>query len=73
MSAVSIRLPDDIFTRLEELARLTGRSKTFYMIEAIREHLDDFEDLHIAEKRLIELRAGRSKTHSLNEVERSQI
>ena len=71
MSAVSIRLPDDISTRLQNLAQTTGRSKTFYMIEAIREHLDDLEDVYIAEKRLIEIRAGRSKTYSLEEVERS--
>jgi RHH-type transcriptional regulator, rel operon repressor / antitoxin RelB len=49
----------------------TWQSKTFYMIEAIREHLDDLEDLYIAEQRLIEIRAGRSKTHTLEEVERS--
>ena len=71
MSAVSIRLPDDVSARLQDLAQLTGRSKTFYMIEAIREHLDDLEDLYIAENRLIEIRAGRSKTYSLEEVERS--
>ena len=71
MSAVSIRLPDDVSMRLQDLAQLTGRSKTFYMIEAIREHLDDLEDLYMAEKRLIEIRAGRSKTYSLEEVERS--
>lgn len=71
MSAVSIRLPDDVSTRLQDLAQLTGRSKTFYMIEAIREHLDDLEDLYIAENRLIEIQAGRSKTYSLEEVERS--
>jgi len=70
MSAVSIRLPDDVSMRLQDLAQLTGRSKTFYMIEAIREHLDDLEDLYMAEKRLIEIRAGRSKTYSLEEVER---
>ena len=70
MSAVSIRLPDDVSARLQDLAQLTGRSKTFYMIEAIREHLDDLEDMYLAEQRLIEVRAGRSKTHSLADVER---
>ena len=71
MTAVSIRLPDDVSARLQDLAQLTGRSKTFYMIEAIREHIDDLEDLYLAENRLIEIRAGRSNTHSLEEVERS--
>lgn len=70
MGAVSLRLPDDVSSRLQSLAALTGRSKTFYMIEAIREHLDELEDLYIAEQRLIEVRAGRSKTLTLDEVER---
>jgi len=70
MSAVSIRLPDDVSTRLQDLAQLTGRSKTFYMIEAIREHLDDLENLYLAEQSLIEVRADRSKAHSLSDVER---
>ena len=66
---VSLRLPDDISSRLNALAHLTGRSKTFYMIEAIREHLDDLEDLYLAEQRFIEIRAGRSQTYTLEEVE----
>lgn len=70
MTSVSLRLPDEVAQRLEHLVELTGRSKTFYMIEAICEHLDDLEDLYLAEQRLIEIRAGRSKTHTLDEVER---
>jgi len=69
--AISIRLPDDVEARLQNLAAVTGRSKTFYVTEAIREHLDDLEDLYLAEQRLIDIRAGRSKTHTLEEVERT--
>lgn len=69
--AVSLRLPEDISSRLQSLAERTGRSKTFYMLEAIRDHLDDLEDLYIAEKRLEDVRAGRSKTYTVEEVERS--
>ncbi|MGD9500812.1 MAG: CopG family transcriptional regulator, partial [Halothiobacillus sp.] len=47
-----------------------GRTKTFYAREAILEHLDDLEDLYLAEQRLIDVRAGRSPTYSLDEVER---
>lgn len=71
MATVSLRLPDEVADRLDKLAKLTGRSKTFYMVEAIIEHLDDLEDLCIAEQRLIDFRAGRSKTHTLEDVERS--
>ena len=65
---VALRLPDEISRRLQRLADLTGRSKTFYMIEAIKEHLDDLEDLYLAEQRLIDIRAGKSQTLPLEEV-----
>ena len=68
MSAVSLRLPDDITTRLGDLAAKTGRSKTFYMVEAIREHLDDLENLCLSGQRLIEIRAGRSRSTPIEEV-----
>ena len=68
MSAVSLRLPDEVSQRLKRLADLTGRSKAFYMIEAIREHLDDLEDLYLAEHRLIDIRAGKSQTVPFEEV-----
>jgi RHH-type rel operon transcriptional repressor/antitoxin RelB len=68
MSAVSVRLPDVVSTRLQDLAQLTGRSKTFYIIEAIREHLDDLEDLYVAEQRLIAHRAGKTQAVPLEEV-----
>jgi len=71
MASVSLRLPDDVSQRLEHLAEQTGRTKTYYMLEAIREHIDDLEDLYLAEQRLIDMQSGRSKTHSLEEVERS--
>ncbi len=66
--AISIRLPGDVETRLQNLATLTGRSKTYYVTEAICEHLDDLEDLYLAEQRLIEIRAGRTQTVPLEEV-----
>lgn len=68
MGAVSLRLPDDVSVRLQDLAERTGRSKTFYMVEAIREHLDDLEDVYLAEQRLSDLRAGRSQAVPLEEV-----
>ena len=68
MGAVSLRLPDEVSRRLQQLADRTGRSKTFYMIEAISEHLDDLEDLYLAEQRLIDLRAGESETVRLDEL-----
>jgi len=67
---LAIRLPADIEERLEHLAEATGRTKTFYAREAILQHLEDLEDLYLAEQRLIELREGRSRTYTVDEVER---
>jgi RHH-type rel operon transcriptional repressor/antitoxin RelB len=68
VASVSLRLPDDVSRRLQHLVELTGRSKTFYMVEAITQHIDDLEDLYLAERELEELRVGRSGTASLEEV-----
>ena len=68
MTAVSLRLPDEVVDRLDKSAKRTGRSKTYYMIEAICDHIDDLEDLYLAEQRLLDLRAGKSKAVPLEEV-----
>ncbi len=51
---LALRLPPDIEKRLDDLAKRTGRSKSFYAREAILEHIDDLEDLYIAKQRLDE-------------------
>ena len=70
MYATSLRLPDDIGQRLAELAERTGRSRTFYILEAIREHLDDLEDLYLAEATLERIRRGEERVYTSEEVER---
>ena len=40
---LAIRLPEEIEHRLAELAAKTGRTKTYYVREAILEHLDELE------------------------------
>lgn len=67
---IAVRLPDEIEARLDALAKATGRTKTFYVREAIVEHLADLEDTYLAEQRLIELRSGREDRHALADVER---
>ena len=65
---LAIRLPEEIEARLENLAKLTGRTKTFYAREAILEYLEDMEDLYIAKQRMADIQAGRSKTIPLEEL-----
>ncbi len=68
---LAIRLAPEIEERLEALAARTGRTKTFYAREAILEHIDDLEDLYLAEQRLGEVRENRSETISLQYVIKS--
>jgi RHH-type rel operon transcriptional repressor/antitoxin RelB len=59
---LAIRLPETIEKRLDRLAKRTGRTKTYYAREAILRHLDDLEDIYLAEKALNAMRSGRSPT-----------
>ena len=65
---LAIRLPEEIEARLENLAKATGRTKTFYAREAILEYLEDMEDLYIAKQRMADIQAGRSKAIPFEEL-----
>jgi RHH-type rel operon transcriptional repressor/antitoxin RelB len=49
---LAIRLPEEIEKRLEKLAKKTGRTKSYYVRQAILEYLEDMEDYYLAEERL---------------------
>ena len=49
---LSIRLDPDTEERLDQLARETGRTKSYYVREALLRHLEEMEDRYIAIHRL---------------------
>lgn len=63
---IAVRLPPEVEKRLKKLARKTGRTRTFYVREAILQHLDDLEDYYLVVQRLEENLPG----VPLQEVER---
>lgn len=63
---LAIKLPEEIENRLAELAAKTGRTKTYYVREAILEHLDELEEKYLAIERLEEP----GKRWTLDEVEK---
>src|SRR4051812_4056690 len=65
---LAIRLPASIEKRLETLARRTGRTKTYYAREAILQHLQEMEDVYLAEQALDRIREGRERTVPLHDV-----
>lgn len=66
---LALRLPKEIEERLDQLAKKTERIKSYYAREAILEHLDDLEDIYLAEQELESIQRG-AKTYSLEKVEK---
>lgn len=46
--SIAIRLPEELEKRLENLAKKTRRSKSFYVREALEHYLEDIEDYNEA-------------------------
>ena len=70
MKQAAVRLPEATYARLQALANRTGRTATFYIREAIEQHLEDLEDLYAAEQAAIEHRRSGERTLSLDELDR---
>lgn len=49
---LAVRLDHAIENRINHLAEMTGRSKSYYVREALQKYLDDLEDTYIALYRL---------------------
>ena len=63
---LSVRLEAEIENRLGELAARTGRTKSYYVRQAIVRFLEDMEDRYIAIERL----ERSAKRWDLDELER---
>jgi RHH-type rel operon transcriptional repressor/antitoxin RelB len=67
---LSIRLDPDLDARLAQLAKKTGRTKSFYVRQAIEEQIEDLEDLYLARRVAGRVDAGKERTVQLSELER---
>jgi RHH-type rel operon transcriptional repressor/antitoxin RelB len=63
---LGVRLDPELEKRLERLAKKTGRTKSYYAKEAIRQYVEDREDYLLA----IEVSKRNEKTFSLEDVRR---
>jgi RHH-type rel operon transcriptional repressor/antitoxin RelB len=48
---LSVRLPKEMEERIERLAQMTRRPKSFFVREALSNYLEDMEDYYLALKR----------------------
>ena len=51
-AAISVRVPDELASRLSEIARETERPKSFHVQKALEAYLAELADLHVAYDRL---------------------
>jgi RHH-type transcriptional regulator, rel operon repressor / antitoxin RelB len=70
VNMLSLRLSEEVEARLEKLAKSTGRTKTYYAREAIELHLEDLEDLYLAEKAYGDYLAGKTTARPIEDVAR---
>ena len=65
---IAVRLSKDLEERLDRLAKKTGRTKTYYVREAVTEHIAELEDIYLAERVLERVRAGKEDTVQLDDM-----
>jgi RHH-type rel operon transcriptional repressor/antitoxin RelB len=67
-AATALRMPEDLAVRYEKLAKSTGRTKTFYMNEALADSIDRLEYEYGLLQQVEDYRSGKLETYSLEEV-----
>ncbi len=67
---VTLRLNPTIDRKLARLAKSRRTTKTAITRAALLDHLQEEDDIRIAGERLKRLEAGKSRTYTLEEVER---
>ena len=66
---ILVRLPVDLVKRYDNLAKATGRSRTYYLTEALEESIGQLEYQYGLLKKVEDYRAGRLETVSIDELE----
>ena len=65
-----ICFPRRTLARIDALAKRTSRTRNFLINQAVEHSLEDLEDIYLAEQVLEEIKTGKQKVYSLEEVEK---
>mgnify|MGYP000936287265 CR=1 FL=1 len=65
---LTIRLPESTEERLSRLAKETGRTKSFYVKEALKNYLEDLEDIYLSDNVVDRIRKGEEDVISSEEM-----
>ncbi|WP_243381168.1 type II toxin-antitoxin system RelB family antitoxin [Schaalia turicensis] len=72
-SVVALRILQDLAGRYDHLASMTGRTKTYYLTQALAESIDRLEYEYGLMQKVEDWRAGRLETASLDELEATLV
>ena len=61
MAMLTVRIPDELMARLEDIAKRSGRTKTYYVKEMIKIAVDELEEEVWAQEAMIEHLKERAK------------
>ena len=65
---LNVRVGEELESRLNVLSKETGRTKTYYVKEALEQYMQNAEDVYIAKSRLEDIRMGRSQTLTVKQA-----
>ena len=66
---MNVRIDKELDSRLDALAKRTGRTKSFYAVEAIKEFLEDQEDYFLAKDSLVEFRNSAEAAIDMEDID----
>lgn len=67
-ATVTFRTIQEFKNRVDFLAKETHRTSSFYLNLLLEEYLDDLEDIYLSEKVLQDIRSGKEKTYTTEEI-----
>ena len=67
-AVLSVRLPEGLKRRLDDLGSRTGRPATFYVRQAVESYIDDLEYAYALKAEAEAVRRGEIKTRRLDEI-----
>lgn len=70
MGLKTVRSSEDLDKRLDNLARITKRTKSYFIREALEKYIDELEDIYLAETEYEEFLKSKLESVSIEEMER---
>ncbi len=67
-TTISFKTSQEFKNRVKSLAKKTHRPASFYFNLLLEKYLDDLEDIFLSEKVLQDIRSGKEKTYTAEEV-----